>query len=94
MELGGNIELFGADECSDNELVVIKKIVGHFAKYFTETYPGFEGLRVTFDVHNAKHVLTASIQLGEEQISSENTHRNLFFALDAALKGVEEKIEG
>jgi ribosome-associated translation inhibitor RaiA len=93
MELGGNIELFGVDEFSDNDLIVIKKIVGHFTKHFTETYPSFEGLRVTFDYENGEHVLIADIQLDEEVKQSTCSHKNMYFAIDAVLKSLDEKAE-
>ena len=93
MELGGNIELFGADEYEENQLIVIKKLVGHYTKHFTENHPSFEGLRVTFDYHNGKYVLEANVILGEESTSAEATHKNLYFALDGALKQLATKIE-
>ena len=93
MELGGNIELFGVDEYSDNELVVIKKVVGHFTRYFTETYPSFEGLRVTFDYEDGEFVLTANLQLGDKVVTTTNSHKNKYFAIDAVLKSLETQAE-
>ncbi|MFT4249855.1 MAG: hypothetical protein ACMXYD_00645 [Candidatus Woesearchaeota archaeon] len=93
MELGGNIELFGADTYDDNQLIIIKKLVGHYTKHFTEEHPSFEGLTVRFDVHNAEYALEAQLLLGEEEIVAQAQHKNIYFALDAVLKALASKIE-
>lgn len=93
MELGGNIELYGLDEYRENDLIVIKKIVGHFAKHFTEKFPSFEGLVIAFDYEDGMRKVTASVQLGEELYESTQEHKNTYFALDAALKDVMNKTE-
>ena len=47
IELGGNIELVGFKELDHASMVVLKKIVGTYAKKFSEANSDFEKLVVT-----------------------------------------------
>jgi hypothetical protein len=93
MELGGNITLVGFKEIDKAELVVVKKLVGSYARKLSDSVPGFEGLTVTLKiVHKTeaseKHELHAKVNVRGNPIVSEVVERNLFVGLDEVLKKV------
>lgn len=97
MELGGNIQLTGFDQLETAELIVVKKIVGNYARKFSEMCK-LEGLHVTFKpVHKTKgsekFEIHAQVQDSGKNYNSELTDRNLFVVLDSVLKNVEKQIK-
>ena len=42
LQLGGNIELSGFREIDPASMVIIKKIVGNYARKFSDHFDGFE----------------------------------------------------
>ena len=97
VELGGHIELSGFRELDGASMIILKKIVGSYAKKFSESITDFEKLSVNMKkVHerekSEKYELHAKLVAGGRQFNSEVTDRNLFFALDKALKKVEKEI--
>lgn len=97
MELGGNIELTGFSELDPGVLVVVKKVVGNYAKRLSEIEKDFEKLQVTLKtVHKTakseKNELHAKVIAKGKPYTAEVTDLNLFFALDKVLKKVENEI--
>ncbi|MFH1505439.1 MAG: hypothetical protein ABIE94_00405 [archaeon] len=97
IELGGNIVLVGFKPLDYAEMIVIKKIVGNYARRFSDTHEGFEQLSLTLkEVHktpkNQKYELHAKVMKEGKPFVSEVTDRNLFVALDSALKKVNEEL--
>ncbi len=95
MELGGNIKLVGFKEISKAELVVVKKMVGSYARKLGDGLDGFEELKVTLKpVHKtAKHEqfeLVAGIRSTHGHFEADLTERNLFVGLDAVLSKVSD----
>jgi hypothetical protein len=95
IELGGNITLTGFQERDYAELIVVKKIVGRYARQISDTHDAFEHLGVTFKGKNVTggfdmHVLAA---LNGDQFESSVSEKNLFVALDTALKQTVSKIK-
>jgi ribosome-associated translation inhibitor RaiA len=93
IELGGNITLVGFKEIEKAELVVVKKIVGSYARKMSDTVSGFENLTVSLkSVHKTasseKHELHAKAMVNGKPITSETTERNMFVGLDSVLKKV------
>jgi len=93
LNLGGNITLSGFRDVGRAEMVVIKKIVGTYARKFSDTVSGFESIGVTLkSVHKTeaseKHELHAKVMVSGKPITSEVTERNLFVGLDAVLQKV------
>ncbi|NJL44027.1 MAG: hypothetical protein HC945_01740 [Nitrosarchaeum sp.] len=91
IELGGSITLVGFKERDPAELVVVKKLVGAYARKITDASSGFEGLTVSMKpVHkqgdSEKFEVHAKVLLAGKPQVSEVTDRNLFVALDSALK--------
>lgn len=94
VELGGNIELSGFSEFDGGSMVVIKKVVGTYAKKFSESSKDFEKLSVTVKpVHqrekSEKFELHAKLTIKGKPYTSEITDRNIYFALDRVLKKLE-----
>ena len=100
MQLGGNIELSGFGEVDRSSMIIVKKVVGSFAKKLSGTHGEFEKLSVIMKtVHQDNHQLEfnvtgkfelhARILQNGKQFSSEVTERNLFVTLDKVLKKLE-----
>ncbi|MCP3682557.1 MAG: hypothetical protein GY861_07685 [bacterium] len=95
--LGGSIELSGFKEIDGGSMVVLKKIVGNYAKKFSEVCGKFELLSVNMKkVHekekSEKYEIHVKVTDNGSQFNSEVTDMNLFFAVDKALKKVESEI--
>ncbi|MFC2136340.1 hypothetical protein ACFLTH_17125 [Bacteroidota bacterium] len=93
IELGGNITLGGFKDLDHAELIVVKKVVGSYARKMSDTLKDFENLTVTMkDVHKTpksqKYELHAKLVAGGKAHTSEVVDRNLFIALDSSLKKV------
>lgn len=94
MELGGNITLTGFSERSFAELIVIKKVVGQYARKFNDTVEGFSHLSVVLKtVGTSKVELHANLEVDGTHYASEVVHNNLFVALDGVLKKVLAQAE-
>lgn len=96
IELGGNITLTGFRNLDKAQLVVVKKIVGNYAKKMSETAKKFENLSVTLKkIHGDgdKYELHAKLMDNGKAFTSEVTDFNLFFALDKVLKKILNSID-
>ncbi len=83
MELGGNIELINFDNLETQKLIVVKKMVGNYAKNMKEASE-FNKLIVTLNEDEVKANLTAN---GKEY-NATAIDSNLFFALDKSLSKI------
>lgn len=95
--LGGNIELSGFREIDGGSMVVLKKIIGNYAKRFSEICSKFELLSVKMKkVHekerSEKYEIHAMVMDNGQPYNAELTDMNLFFAVDKALKKIESEI--
>ena len=87
MDLGEQIELVDFLEEEPGELVIVKKIVGHAVKHFTERLQHFERLTITFKhVHGSHHEVHGKLAYNGAEVFTTVTDQNKFFALDACLK--------
>lgn len=86
VRLGGNIELYGIENFDGATMVVLKKIIGMYARKFSDK--GLERLAVSFAGKDIK----IEVSVNGSVHSSESSHDNMFFALDFALKEVQGKI--
>lgn len=96
MELGGNIILSGFSELDKSELSILKKMIGSYARKFADTYAVTE-LKITLkEVHkiekSEKFEIKAAAVKDAKKINSEITDKNLFFAIDTALKKIEAQL--
>lgn len=93
IELGGNITLSGFQDREFAELIVIKKIVGQYARKLHDTVPGFQSLSVNLNVlGHQQHEISIKAMVDGAPYNSAVTERNLFVALDSALKKIVEQI--
>jgi len=93
VSLGGNIELIGFKQVSLADVVVVKKLVGHYTRKIQEHSQNFEKIQIILkEIHkiedNAKHEIHVKALDGGKAFSSEVVDKNLFTALDSALKKV------
>lgn len=98
LSLGGNIELAGFNELDFGSMLILKKIVGNYAKKISERVEKFEKIKITMKtVHererSEKYEVKGHLFTGGQPIVSEETDRNLFFALDKVLKRIEQSLE-
>tara|TARA_Y100000031_G_C8159731_1_gene356356 strand:+ start:55 stop:423 length:369 start_codon:yes stop_codon:yes gene_type:complete len=97
LKLGGNIILKGFKECEYSELIVIKKIVGNYARKFSDASTDFQNLSLVMKIiHQTpgsnKYEVHAKTQDKGTVYASEVTDRNLFFAIDSSLKKVASEM--
>lgn len=94
IELGGNIVLAGFRDLDPPELVVVKKVVGTYARKFQYVHGEDAKLHVTLKkVHERekgeKYEIAARLEHGRGKPSAAKAvDRNLFVALDEALKKI------
>jgi len=87
MELGGNITLQGFESIEPGTLVVVKKIVGNYAKKISEAK---ELKKLTVSLNN--NSIEATAQLSNKEITENASSNNLFFALSEVLNNIIKKL--
>ncbi len=98
IELGGNITLVGFKELGYGELVIIKKIVGNFARKISNEKPitnltlNLKPIHHT-DEDSSKFELKAKLDIDGKIINSEIVEYNLFMGLDKIIKKLEAQIK-
>lgn len=90
IELGGNICLTGFSELDRDSMVILKKIVGSYVKGFSERAEDFKGLHVELK-KGEPYRLIATLTANDEKMANAED-KNLFVALDNALKDIENSI--
>ncbi len=94
IELGGNIKLKGFSEIDNASLIVIKKIVGNYAKKLAETTEDFQNLILNLEFKTPKDFkINIELQKTSENLTSEIQGENLFFTLSNALEALKSKKE-
>ena len=93
LQLGGNIELSGFGTLDGGVMIVLKKIVGNYARRMNEKAKNFEKLSLTMKLVHAKekgekYELHAKLLDNGQPITSSTTERNLFVGIDSVLKSV------
>jgi len=93
ISLGGNIELVGFKQVSMSEVVVVKKLVGNYTRKIQEACNNFQGITVYLkEIHkienNAKNEIHVKVIDDGKLFTSEVIDKNMFVALDSALKKV------
>ena len=85
IELGGNIKLDGVEGVEPAQLIVIKKVVGNFAKQYSEKKQVNE-LLIKLE---GNYKVTASLN---EEINEESEGDNLFYVLNEVLVRIRDKL--
>ena len=98
LQLGGNIEFAGFKEIDPASMVILKKIVGNYARRFTDHCDSFEKLSLNMKkVHETEsskkfEVHGMVIDKGKT-FTSEVTERNVFVVVDTVLKKIESEMK-
>ena len=97
IELGGNIKLSGFNELEPAMLVVVKKMVGNYARKMTDHATNFKELNLNLkQVHktekNSKYEIHALLD-ADKRYTSEVIDFNLFFAIDKVLSKIMNEIK-
>jgi len=93
LQLGGNIELSGFGVLDPGVMIVLKKIVGNYARRMSDKCSNFEKLSLTMKTVHAKekgekYELHAKMIDNGRQYNSSCVDRNLFVGIDNALKAI------
>jgi len=94
LELGGKISLSGFKEVKPAELIVAKKLIGGYARRFSDELTNYESLHLHLKaVHKTpgseKYEIHGKLLFDGNIKVSEVIDRNLFVALDNVLKKLE-----
>lgn len=97
-KLGGNIQLTGFKAIDSSSMVVLKKIIGNYAKRIAELAKKLETLHITLKpVHerekSEKYEVHAMVVDGGKIYASETVDRNLFVAVDNVLKKIVNELD-
>ena len=98
LKLGGNIQLTGFRGIDSSSMVIVKKLVGNYAKRISELAKRLETLHVTLkQIHerekSEKYEVHAKIVDDGKVYASETVDRNLFVAIDSALKKLVHELD-
>ena len=98
LTLGGNIQLSGFGGLEAATMIVVKKLVGTYARHFSNKCAKFELLKLSMkriheQEHSEKYEVHALVVDNGGQYTATVTEKNLFFAVDNALKKAENEIK-
>lgn len=88
IRLGGNIELSGFSNLDGGQMIVLKKIVGNYARKMEEKCKQFEALKLHLKQigDQKKFELKGQVVDGGNIYPSSTTEHNLFVGVDSVLK--------
>jgi len=90
IELGGNIALTGFSALDRDNMIILKKIVGSYAKGFSEKAQEFKKLHLELKRAEPYELIATLTASDEKTVNAKD--KNLFVALDNALKKIESSI--
>lgn len=100
IELGGNITLVGFKELEPAKLIVVKKMVGTYAKKVAEKVQLKELKLELKPIHNKgkkeekqKYEIKVKVHTDKKEYNAETTQFNLFYALDEVLGKIISQLE-
>lgn len=96
IELGGNIKLDGFNSVDPPTIIVVKKMIGNYAKKISDNITQVDELLIDLkesDMENKIFILNATLTSEEEKFDSEVQDINLFFALDRAMQEIMKKAQ-
>ncbi len=91
IELGGNIKLVGFKEVDPATLVVVKKMIGTYARKISDQAIKYQELSLhikSMGPDRKNFELNAKLISDSGVLTSEATDFNLFFAMDKVLNGI------
>ena len=87
IQLGGNIALEGFEQLDPGVLVVVKKVVGSYAKKFGD----FKGLFSKFEVLKDGNKVTFRVTGEQALMEGSAEEPNLFFAMSKAMNDLTSR---
>lgn len=90
VKLGGNIEISGAKDLDTSSMVILKKMIGSYAKKFSETINNFEKLSLNIKHEGENYELQAELHHEGKVTEAQSSGNNLFVALDDVMKQLEK----
>lgn len=98
LDLSGNIQLTGFKVIDESSMIILKKVIGNYAKKIAQLTKKMEKLHITLKpVHerekSEKYEVHAKVVDNGKVYSSEITERNLFVAVDSVLKKIVNEID-
>ena len=92
--LDHKLEMSGFKAVDPASMIMVRRVIDGSLKKFNENLDGFEKLKFTLkEVHgtekSVKYQITASIVIRNTVQSVETIDRNIFFALDSAVRKLE-----
>ncbi len=91
IQLGGNIELSGFKDIDRGKMVVVRKIVGNYAKIMSEKNSNFSKLKVNISGEGDDLKINSEMA-ADKNYTGEEAGNNLFVVLDSALKKIVSQI--
>lgn len=88
IELGGNIKLENFENLDPIKLVVVKKVVGNYAKKISEKSP-FQELKL---ILTAEFKVEAVLTKDSKETKADSSDKNLFYALNQALDNLTKAL--
>lgn len=89
-QLGGNISLAGFKELDGGSMIILKKIIGSYARKFSDRLDGIDKLNIRMKrVGNSQFELNCLLVKEGQQFNSEAVDYNLFVGMDNLLKKIE-----
>jgi ribosome-associated translation inhibitor RaiA len=97
MELGGNIELVGFNDLDSSELVILKKVIGNYARKFSDYLKeDYEKLTITLkQVHgkkSTKYEVQGKLMVKGKPVNVDHADINLFVTIAETLKKLEAQV--
>lgn len=99
LNLGGHIELSGFSGLDGGSMVILKKIVGNYARKFSAGSSGFEKLSLKMGSADGvgsqgRFTVEGTVINNGKAYSSSLADCNLFIVLDRVLKSIESDMQG
>jgi ribosome-associated translation inhibitor RaiA len=96
IELGGNIQLVGFKDFDSSELVVMKKIIGNYARKFSDNLENYEKLTVSLKQigpkSSNKYEIQIKLMVKGKPTNTDVTENNVYFALAQSFKKLENQV--
>ena len=93
LKLGGNIELSGFGSIDRGAMIILKKIIGNYARKLADNSNSFEALKLRVKkIKDSIYELNCQVVDKGNVINSSVEERNIFVAIDSALKKITEQM--
>ena len=94
IELGGNIQLIGFSELDNAHLLILKKIIGNYARKFSDNAGAdYESLAISAkSIHNNKYEIQTKLMISGKPVNSDDINNNLFMAVSGSLQKIEKQL--